>query len=179
MVAAQIDVRHAQPADRLHVAGLRLAAEVGDVTGVDDDVDVELAHDRADHFVRRRVEVQAADVQHPDGLVAGGEHRQPAGDGIQFADVGHEPAELQAVRVEPLDDVLHVADDRRRGGEQPGEPWLGQGPLVDSGGRDRSYGGERGEPRAGRGEGGLPAAEHHQSQGGRAEHGHQAGTQEQ
>jgi hypothetical protein len=62
VVAADPDVRHLEPADRVDVRQLGHRAEVGAVAGVDDDVDAELLDDRLDDLVRRRVEVQVADV---------------------------------------------------------------------------------------------------------------------
>jgi hypothetical protein len=115
-------------------------------------------------------------MQHPHGVVAGREDRELAGDGVELADVRDEPAELQAVRVEPGHDVLHVADGGRGGGQQTGVPRLGECALVDGGGGERADRGQRGEAGSGRGKGGPPPAKDQQPQQGRAEHRHQDGT---
>ena len=65
VVAADEDVRHLERADRADEGGFRLAAPVGDVPGVDHDVDAELLDDRPDQLPGGRVEVHVGDVQHP------------------------------------------------------------------------------------------------------------------
>ncbi len=83
---------------------LGLGPPVGDVTGVDDRVHVELVDEELDEVERLRVEVDVADVQHADGAVVGVERRQALGGLVERDDVADELGQLDAVPVEVLDD---------------------------------------------------------------------------
>jgi hypothetical protein len=140
VVAADVDVGHPEARDRSEVGVLCRRTVVGDVTGVDDHVHVELLHGGGDDLPRGRVEMQVADVQ--DLRVVGRrvEQREVQRRVVQPRDAAHDAAELVGVHREVVGDGPRVADKTRDGRDQPLEARPLHPGGVPGGGGDRVRG---------------------------------------
>ena len=133
VVPADVDVGDTQGLDWLQQRILHTGPVVGDVTGVEDDIDVVLLDDRPHDRPDVRVEVDIRDEERTNRVGVPFQRWQVTRRRRQLRDVLDQPAQLLAVLFEVADDHVGVTDHLRDEHQQPGVVRLRQRAVVPRG----------------------------------------------